>query len=376
MAGIYIHIPFCKQACHYCNFHFSTTNNSLPLVIEAIEKEILLAKNYLNDEIVDTIYFGGGTPSLLSENHLQLLLNALKNNFEVNPIAEVTLEANPDDMTIVNLKQWFKNGINRLSVGTQSFFDKDLKWMNRAHNAQQAINSIKTAHQVGFDNMSIDLIYGLPESNLDEWEINLSQAFDLNVSHLSCYSLTVEPKTALQHFIATGKSKPVNEDQAALQFEYLMEAASKNGYEHYEISNFAKPNMRSKHNSSYWSGKKYLGIGPSAHSYNGNSRQWNVANNHLYVQSINENKIPFELEILSPAQSYNEFVMIRLRTKEGIAFNELKEKHKSFSNYFEQLAQSFTDENLIEIKSENYSLTQKGKLLADHIMSELMWVEN
>ena len=376
MAGIYIHIPFCKQACHYCNFHFSTSQKNIQLVVNAIEKEIGFNRNYLEGEPIETIYFGGGTPSILNEIQLEQIIKSIRNNFNALDVKEITLEANPDDLTMDKMQQWLKAGINRLSIGTQSFFDKDLVWMNRAHSAAQAIQSISNAQQCGLPNISIDLIYGLPESTDDEWKQNLETAFNSGAQHLSCYSLTVEPKTALENFIRTGKSKPIDEEKSARQFEVLMNLAPQFGFEHYEISNFAKSGMRSKHNSSYWSGKKYLGVGPSAHSYNGVSRQWNIANNNLYVSQIEKGIVPAETEILTLVQQYNEFVMIRLRTVEGISFNEMKEIFPDFISHFQKEIAPFVNGNLIQQTGSNLSLTNNGRLLADHIISELMIVED
>ena len=376
MAGIYIHIPFCKQACHYCNFHFSTSQKNIQLVVNAIEKEIGFNRNYLEGEPIETIYFGGGTPSILNEIQLEQIIKSIRNNFNALDVKEITLEANPDDLTMDKMQQWLKAGINRLSIGTQSFFDKDLVWINRAHSAAQAIQSISNAQQCGLPNISIDLIYGLPESTDDEWKQNLETAFNSGAQHLSCYSLTVEPKTALENFIRTGKSKPIDEEKSARQFEVLMNLAPQFGFEHYEISNFAKSGMRSKHNSSYWSGKKYLGVGPSAHSYNGVSRQWNIANNNLYVSQIEKGIVPAETEILTLVQQYNEFVMIRLRTVEGISFNEMKEIFPDFISHFQKEIAPFVNGNLIQQTGSNLSLTNNGRLLADHIISELMIVED
>lgn len=376
MASLYLHIPFCKQACYYCNFHFSTGKKNMDQMIASLKKEMKLNQNYLGGEKIETLYFGGGTPSILHASDIEQLIDFVKNNFELNDNVEVTLEANPDDITEVNANAWLSTGVNRLSIGTQSFLDKDLKWMNRAHNAEQAIKSIKMVQQCGFNNINIDLIYGLPESTNDEWKKNLEQAIELQVQHLSCYSLTVEPRTALDYFVRSGNVKPVDEEKAALQFEWLMKVATENNFEHYEISNFAIAGMRSRHNSSYWLGKKYLGIGPSAHSYNGISRQWNAADNNFYISALLQNEIPYEIEILSPEEKFNEFVMIRLRTIEGISKTDLQNFETSFQEHFSEVAKSFIENGLIQISGNNFSLTNKGKLLADHIISELMIVKD
>ncbi|HEY6899882.1 MAG TPA: radical SAM family heme chaperone HemW, partial [Puia sp.] len=283
MAGIYLHIPFCRQACHYCNFHFSTSLNRKNDFIVALLKEMELRKDYTGKEPIETVYFGGGTPSLLEEGELGRIMERLNALFPVAPGAEVTLEANPDDIHPGLLRSWRATGINRLSIGIQSFFEEDLQWMNRAHNARQAIDCIRMAQDTGFTNMSIDLIYGGPTLPDPHWQENVGQAIGLQVPHLSCYALTVEPRTALDKMIHLHKKEDVNPDDQARQFLQLMEMAANAGYEHYEISNFAKPGMRSRHNSSYWQGKTYLGLGPSAHSFNGASREWNIANNSQYI---------------------------------------------------------------------------------------------
>ncbi|HEY0678825.1 MAG TPA: radical SAM family heme chaperone HemW, partial [Chitinophagaceae bacterium] len=294
MAGIYIHVPFCKQACHYCNFHFSTSLDSKNDFITALLKEIVMQCGYLQDQQVDTIYFGGGTPSLLSPEEISLILNKLHAAFNINPAAEITLEANPDDLQANKPFDMKAAGINRLSIGIQSFFDEDLRWMNRAHNAALSVSSIHAARDAGFSNLTIDLIYGTPGLTDSKWEENVNRAISMEIPHLSCYALTVEPKTALDHFIRTKKFTDIDPDQQARQFLQLMDWTASAGYEHYEISNFAKPGLRSKHNTSYWLGKHYLGLGPSAHSFNGESRQWNVPNNAVYIRTLNQNELPFE----------------------------------------------------------------------------------
>ena len=298
MAGIYIHIPFCKQACHYCNFHFSTSLLRKNDFVNALLKEIKLQKEYLNDEIVETIYFGGGTPSLLQISDLRYIIDKIKQTFQVTKDAELTFEANPDDISVEKLTEWKEAGINRLSIGVQSFFEEDLKWMNRAHNQQQAIDNLQLATQ-HFNNITIDLIYGHPLLTDDKWKQNVEKVIALNISHISCYALTIEPKTPLHKMIKEKKKEDVDPGKQAEQFLLLMNWLNNAGYEHYEISNFAKPGNRSRHNSSYWQGKKYMGLGPSAHSFDGKSRQWNVSNNNLYITAINKNEIPFEKEILT-----------------------------------------------------------------------------
>ena len=333
MAGIYIHIPFCKQACYYCNFHFSTLLEAKDEMIAALMKEIHLSSIYLlNDksetEIIETIYFGGGTPSLLNNDDLKNLLTSIKDNYTVSDKAEVTIEANPDDINKEKLAAWQKQGINRLSIGIQSFQQKDLEWMNRVHNTTQALDSVILAKKSGFTNFSLDLIYGTPGLTDEEWKMNVEQVITVDAPHIACYALTVEPKTALQKMIQLKKKVDVDTDQQARQFLLLMKWMKEAGYEHYEISNFAKPGYRSRHNSSYWQGKKYIGIGPSAHSYDGKSRRWNIANNALYIQSIKNNIIPFEEEKLTDAERLNEYIMTSLRTIEGL---DLKVIENNFS---------------------------------------------
>ncbi|MCS6929801.1 MAG: radical SAM family heme chaperone HemW [Saprospiraceae bacterium] len=377
MAGLYIHIPFCKQACFYCNFHFSTVLRLKSDLLKAILTELELRRNYLGGLPLSSVYLGGGTPSLLEAAELVALFKRIEALFPVQPNAEITLEANPDDLTkekLYELRQY--TPINRLSIGVQSFFDADLQWMNRVHNAQQALNCISNAQALGFSNLTIDLIYGLPESPDTHWEENLRLAFSLEVPHLSCYCLTIEEGTALAHFVRSGKSKPVDEERAARQFEYLMDEAERHGYEHYEISNFARPSCYARHNSSYWLGEPYLGVGPSAHSFDGVSRQWNIANNALYIKAIEENRIPAEREVLSLAQRYNEYVMTHLRTMWGCCSSHIAKHFGSvYLEYFEKQVQPFIALGQVHVHHDTYSLTRAGKLLADRIASALFWVE-
>jgi oxygen-independent coproporphyrinogen-3 oxidase len=371
MAGIYIHIPFCRKACHYCNFHFSVSQQLLPQMVEAIAKEADLRSGYINENI-STIYFGGGTPSLLSRNDLQLLMDTLYAVFNVEAGTEITLEANPDDINEEKLSAWKQTGINRLSIGAQSFFDDELQWMNRAHNAQQAYKSIELAKQNGFKNITVDFIYGTPFLTDDNWIANLNMAKQLLVPHLSCYALTVEPKTALFKMIGQKKKEDIDAEKQGRQFEMLMQWAEENGYEQYEISNLAQPGFRSRHNSSYWLGKPYIGLGPSAHSYNGFSRQWNVANNNVYIKSISENIVPFEMEMLTPTQKINEYLMTALRTSEGVSLQNLSEL--SDQKTVEAIlidAQKFILQNLVLRQNNFLILTPKGKLFADGIAADL-----
>lgn len=371
MAGIYIHIPFCKKACHYCNFHFSTTKHLMPQMLNAINKEIILRKNELA-ETVDTVYFGGGTPSLLSIKDLQLITNNLKEHYLINNNAELTLEANPDDITKEKLIGWKNCGINRLSIGIQSFNEEELVWMNRAHNATQAINNLQLALQY-FNNISIDLIYGTPLLTNKQWLQNIQTVAALNIPHISCYALTVEEGTALNKMILQGKKQNANADKQAQHFEMLMQWAFENNYEHYEISNFAKHGFKSKHNSSYWQGKNYVGIGPSAHSYNGTQRKWNIANNALYIKNVEQNIVLFEEETLTATQQLNEFLMIALRTNEGICFTDKRWKiiNDNFKKEILSTAKKWQSTNHLLISEKNIYLTNKGKFLADGIAADL-----
>ncbi|MDX1938773.1 MAG: radical SAM family heme chaperone HemW [Flavihumibacter sp.] len=371
MAGIYLHIPFCKKACHYCNFHFSTSLGLKNDLIAALLKEIALQKEYLQGQPVNTIYFGGGTPSILEASELEALFNELNKHYNINSWAEITLEANPDDITATKLHNWKTLGINRLSIGIQSFFEEDLLWMNRAHNAAEARQCLATATRY-FQNITIDLIYGSPLLTNEQWLQNLSIANSYNIPHLSCYALTVEPDTALQKMIALQKKEAVDSDKQAQQFLQLMDWASQHQYEHYEISNFAKTGYHSKHNSAYWQGVHYLGLGPSAHSYNGNSRQWNRAHTPQYINALQQNNLLTETEQLSTAQQLNETIMIGLRTKEGINLLHIAAR---FGPQAAQQIQTAAAKHLqlLHLQQNNHQLqlTQHGKLFADAIAADL-----
>jgi oxygen-independent coproporphyrinogen-3 oxidase len=372
MAGIYIHVPFCKKACHYCNFHFSTQQQLKPDLVEAICKEAIIRKEFLQDS-VHTIYFGGGTPSLLSDSELALILQTLKENYTVSPTAEITLEANPDDIHAEKLHHWHKIGINRLSIGIQSFFEEDLQWMNRAHNAIQAKHCIELAQSAGFHNLTIDLIYGTPGLSDERWKQNIETALTLGIPHLSCYALTVEPNTALDHMIRKGTKQEVDTDHQATQFNILTQTLEDAGFEHYETSNFAKPGYRSNHNSSYWKGQPYLGLGPAAHSFDGHlTRQWNISNNPLYISSLQQGIIPFESETLTPVQRINEYLMTSLRTMEGISLNFLEKNWgKERMLEVQKAAEIFIKRKDILLKDHHLILTQHGKFLADGIAADL-----
>ena len=345
--------------------------------LEALLNEIGLQKHFLADEIVETIYFGGGTPSLLSGTELSLILDAIKRNFLVDVNAEITLEANPDNITAGNLSVWKDNNINRLSIGIQSFFDADLRWMNRGHHATQAEESILMAKEAGFDNLTIDLIFGTPGLSDKDWYSTVQKAILLNIPHLSCYALTVEPKTALDRMIHQKTIDGINADDQARQFLLLIEWLTVAGYEHYEISNYSLPGRRSRHNSSYWKGKKYLGLGPSAHSFNGISRQWNISNNALYIQSLQKNTIPFEIEFLTPVQKLNEWIMTSLRTKEGLGFNnEADLLNKRVIDSLKKKSKIYQQQYLVTQTSSGLMLTDQGKLFADRIASGLFFEDS
>lgn len=375
MAGIYLHIPFCRQACHYCNFHFSTSTGLQNDFLIALLKEVQLQKDFLQGESVATVYFGGGTPSLLAPSALQAILSALHQHFSIEAGAEITLEANPDDISESSLKAWQQLGINRLSTGVQSFFEDDLHWMNRAHTAGQALHALPLITQY-FPNSTIDLIYGSPGLTDEKWQQNVFRAVEAGINHLSCYALTVEPKTALEVMIRNKKSAPVNSADQARQFVLLMEWLNNAGYEHYEISNFAKPGHRSRHNSAYWKGARYLGLGPSAHSYDGQDRQWNIANNALYIQSLNNNTVPFEKEVLTGTQKLNEYVMTSIRTLEGTDLEYIRGRFGPESSLrIFQASTKFIQQGLLVGDQDRLKLTNEGKLLADAITVELFGEE-
>lgn len=376
MAGIYIHIPFCKQACHYCNFHFSTSLAMKNDFTVALLKELDLRADYIQNDSVETIYFGGGTPSILPGGEIAAILQSIRAHFSLAPDAEITLEANPDDINPDKLNLWKKAGINRLSIGVQSFFREDLLWMNRAHNEKQALSAVLEAQAAGIDNISIDLIYGIPGMSDENWKTNLARAISLEVPHLSCYALTVEPKTALYKKIKEGKIREVVPEDQARQFLQGILSLEEAGYEHYEISNFARPGKRSRHNSAYWQSKKYLGLGPSAHSFNGKTRQWNIANNSRYIQSLANHESCFEIETLRPVDMLNEYIMTSLRTMEGL---DLQHIMRAFGpargNLLEKNAARFIAQEQMKKENEKLVLTSKGKLFADGIAGALFFAE-
>lgn len=370
MAGLYIHIPFCKQACHYCDFHFSTNQDQRTRLCQAIAKEINLQHSYLDNEPIHTLYFGGGTPSLLSGEELNIIFESVHSHFVVDDDAEVTMEVNPDDLTTDKLKELKNFGVNRLSVGIQSFNNPTLTFFNRAHSGEQAIESIHRARTAGFDNISIDLIYSVPGQAEDIWKKDIEQAVALRPEHISSYSLTIEEKTAFGKWQKTGRIKPLDENKAVADFEVLMDMLNSSGYEHYEISNFSKPGFHSKHNSSYWRQRKYLGLGPSAHSYNGETRQFNVANNSHYINAIIKGEVPFMIEQLSRENKINEYIITTLRTKWGCDLSYL-EKNFGYSIFETRILQKLLVQELIVLNKTIMTLTKKGKMLADQVAIEL-----
>ena len=371
MSGIYIHIPFCKQACHYCDFHFSTSMKKKDEMVLALAKEIKLRKKESDNEIIETIYFGGGTPSILTIDDIQLLIDTVYEHYKVVENPEITLEANPDDLDNKTILQYANSPINRLSIGIQSFFEDDLQLMNRAHNSAEAKKCLEFATQ-HFDNISIDLIYGMPNMSNEKWLQNIEMALSFNIPHISSYALTVEPKTALHKMIKTGAIPKLDDDLAQQHFHILIDKLQENGFVHYELSNFGKENYFSKNNTAYWLGKKYIGIGPSAHSYNGESRSWNIANNSLYLKAIAENKLPSETEILSKTDQYNEYIMTGLRTIWGVSLERIEtEFGTKYLEYLYQQAEKYISDNLLEIENNVLKITKKGKFLSDGIASDL-----
>ena len=375
MASIYIHIPYCKQQCTYCNFHFRIAQNDKEEMLRSIKKEIKLRQSYLNDARISSIYFGGGTPSILNKEEIKSLIHTLYNNFRIDPDAEITLECNPDDLNTKKLLELKKIGINRLSIGIQSFDDADLKFMNRSHNAKEALSCIQFAKESGFDNITIDLIYGLPNQSNENWKKNLAKMLSLDIQHFSAYSLTVEPKTKLKHLIDKKLVTPLDDKITVEHFNTLVEIANENNFIHYEISNFGKEGFFSNHNSGYWKNKHYLGVGPSAHSFNGSSRQWNVASNKQYIEKINGNESYFEVEQLSNTQQYNEYIFTALRTIWGVELDYINNQFgQEALNYFKKQVINWGEKGKIKQKKNTYRLTKKGKLYADAIASDLFIV--
>ena len=371
MSGIYIHIPFCKQACNYCDFHFSISLKKKDEMVFALAKEMVLRATEFKDEVVETIYFGGGTPSILEIDDLRFLIDEVYRNYTVAENPEITVEANPDDLTETRIIELSQSKINRLSIGIQSFFEDDLKFMNRAHNSAEAKKCLEIATQY-FDNISIDLIYGVPNMSNEKWLQNIETALSFNVPHISSYALTVEPKTALHSFIQKGIIPPPDDEVAQKHFHLLVDKLEENEFIHYELSNFGKTTYFSKNNSSYWLGKKYIGIGPSAHSYNGISRSWNISNNTLYLKSISENILPSETETLTKTDRYNEYVMTGLRTIWGISLDRIeREFGKTYLDYLNKQSYNYIEDHFLFVDDTILRTTKIGKFLSDGIASDL-----
>ena len=373
MSGIYIHIPFCKQACNYCDFHFSTSLKLKPNLIDSILSEIDLRNSYLVNKSIETIYFGGGTPSILSEKDLFLILEKIYKNYKVSSNAEITLEANPDDLSVEKLKELKRLEINRLSIGLQSFNNEELIWMNRAHTATESEASVKRTQDKGFENISIDLIYGSKFSNLTNWKKTLDKAIALDVKHISSYNLTIEDKTKLGHDLKVKKEVAIDDEKSSELFLEMIDRLEKNNFIQYEISNFGKENYFSNHNSNYWKGVEYIGFGPSAHSFDGVSRQWNISNNNLYIKNVaDKNEAYFEKEILSESDQFNEYILTSLRTIWGIDILVLKSKFNSeILNSFNEKIKTSISSDMVSFTNNKYVLTSNGKLFADKIASEL-----
>ncbi len=376
MAGIYFHIPFCKQACHYCDFHFSTNFRNVTQLVYAMKVELRLRADYVDSELIETIYFGGGTPSAIPPHLIGELIDEVRQIHEVSKDAEISLEANPDDLTKENLQAWKSYGINRLSIGVQSFVDEHLKFMNRAHNSEEAINGLTWAKEIGITNITMDLIYGIPNMTMEQWHSNLQTFFDLDLPHLSAYGLTIEDQTHLGHLVKTHQVQTEKDSNYNVQFEYLMNATQAQGFDHYEISNFGKPGFYSGHNTAYWLGKKYVGIGPSAHSFNGKERSWNVASNMKYTKLLKEEKLPSEIENLSINDQFNEYVLTRLRTIWGIETRQIKTQFgDKFQNILNSSITPYVRSGHVLFDGVSYTLSTEGKYLADKISSDLFVID-
>jgi oxygen-independent coproporphyrinogen-3 oxidase len=372
MAGLYVHIPFCKRACHYCDFHFSTNAHGHHAMALAIASEISMQRNFAGTTAIETIYLGGGTPSLLPAEDLKIILDAVRENFLVSGDAELTIEGNPDDLSEMKLDQLKHIGFNRLSIGIQSFDDDTLRFINRAHDAEMSLKSFAMARAAGFNNISIDLMYAIPGQDMLQWKKNIEHALALNAEHISAYSLTIEARTAFGKWQAEKKITSCDDDESAAQLTVLIEHLERSGYQHYEVSNFAKPGFISRHNSSYWKGISYLGVGPSAHSYNGVTRQFNVSNNRLYIKSIHEGKIPGTIETLTREDMINDYVLTSLRTSWGIDLSKLRVEFsydllKIHGDYVHRLI----DSKHAVIAAESLILTKSGRFLADKIASDM-----
>ena len=375
MAGIYIHIPFCRRKCYYCDF-YKTVNTSLkPKFIGALKTEIVQRKSYLENEPVETIYFGGGTPSVLSNNEIAEILKTLHDNFVIAHTLEITFEVNPDDLSKEYLHEIYQSGINRLSIGIQSFNDDILKKMNRRHDAVQAVEAVENAAKTGFNDISVDLIYGLPGLTINQWKSDLKKVFELPVQHLSAYHLTYHEGTAFYTWLKKGTLRELSEAESVSQFQALIEMAKEKGFEQYEISNFAKDRKYSKHNSAYWLGVKYLGLGPSAHSFNGFSRRWNIASAESYIKAMESGLSCSEEEILSENNRYNEYILTRIRTVWGVSIEELKSRFGSEKEeWFLKNIEKYRVTGLVKQQNHIYSLTEKGMFVSDDILTNLMFI--
>tara|TARA_B100000900_G_scaffold203325_2_gene172402 strand:- start:27652 stop:28779 length:1128 start_codon:yes stop_codon:yes gene_type:complete len=375
MAGIYIHIPYCKKKCIYCDFYFKINKDDIKDMMICIKKELISRKKYVKNNVINTIYFGGGTPSVLTKKHIKTTLNTIYDNYMVSKKPEITLEANPDDLSEEKLSDFLNIGINRLSIGVQSFNDEDLIFLNRSHCREDAINSIKIAQEKGYKNISVDLMYGLPNQSLKKWEDNLNLLFSLNIQHFSAYILTLEKKTRLFEYVKKNKIKMLDDIKIISQYNSLLNIAKENNFVQYEISNFAKNNIFSKHNTSYWQNKLFLGIGPSAHSFNYSSRRWNIASNKKYIQKLNSNNIYFEEEILTINQQYNEYILTNLRTMWGININLIKSKFGGkFASHAKKITAKWCEKKYIKESKEQVILTDKGSVFADKVISDLFFI--
>ena len=376
MAGIYIHIPFCKKRCIYCDFFSTTQNDRRKAYVESLCRELVLRKDYLGGEPVGTIYLGGGTPSQLEREELEAIFNCIKQTYEVLSEAEITIEANPDDLTDTYVQMLRTLPFNRLSMGIQTFKDETLTLLNRRHTAQQAIDAFYRCRAAGFQNISIDLIYGLPGETLQSWKEDLTQAIEMHPEHLSAYHLIYEEGTALWKLREAHRVAEADEDLSVELFKTLIHILKEAGYEHYEISNFSLPQLHSRHNSSYWTGAKYLGCGPSAHSYNGHSRQWNIASLEKYMEGIDRGEPLFEIEELDLCTRYNDRIITSIRTAWGLNLTQLKEEFgEKLYHYCLRMAKPHLEAQMLHIVDDNLSLTSEGIFISDGIMSDLLWVE-
>jgi len=377
MAGIYLHIPFCKQMCHYCAFHKSISLQAKDDMLDCLLKEMGLRRDYLEKEKVETIYFGGGTPSVYSPEEIERLISYIREHYSVSENAEITMEANPDDLTGAYLKALKNSSVNRLSMGLQSFHDEDLILMNRRHTGQEAIDTVKRVQDHGFDNISVDLIYGVPGLTMEKWEQNLEKVFGLDIQHISSYHLMFDPNTVFSHKLQSGQLKEMDEDQSLKQFQMLISEARRNKFLHYEISNFCLEGKQSRHNTSYWQQKKYLGVGPSAHSYNLKEREWNVSHNYKYIKSIQEGNIASEKEGLSEIDHYNDYILTSLRTMWGLDLNFVRERFgEKYFLFCCDEAKKYLQSQHVRIENGRVILSDKGVFVSNEIMSDFFWVED